>query len=127
MTDIQETPAVPSVDEGGDERFGYLVAGGLLIVVGWGFAVLLNLLLHAAAGGSGYSLWTIHLSTALGSYAKATLAAGLVTGIFGVALLWLGRTSPKGPFVLPGTAYPWTGEGATGEATSGATAASGHP
>jgi hypothetical protein len=127
VTDLQETPAVPPVDEGADERFGYFVAGGAMIAFGWGVAVGLNLLLHSAAGGSGYALWTIRLSSTLGSYAKATLALGVVAGLFGVVLLILGRASPKGRFVLPGAPYPWTGEGPTGAATSDATAASGHP
>ncbi|MCI4344461.1 MAG: hypothetical protein L3J87_02400 [Thermoplasmata archaeon] len=127
MTDLQETPAVPPADEGADERFGYFVAGGALIVFGWGVAVGLNLLLHAAAAGGSYSLWTIHLSSTLGSYAKATLAFGIVSGIVGVVLLALARGSPRGRFVLPGAPYPWPVGEATTETTSGGTAASGHP
>lgn len=105
MVDVQETPAVPPTDYGGDSRFGYFIAGGLLIAVGWAFAVGLNLLLHAYAGSGGMWLFGHRVTSTLGPYAWATLGFGLFTGAMGVVLIALGRVSPKGRFVLPGYDY----------------------
>jgi len=105
VVDIQETPAVPPTDPGGDERLGFFVAGALLVVLGWGIAVLLNLALHYLAGNAGMTVLGHRFTSALGSYAWAAVAFGLFTGAFGVVLLALGRTTPKGPFVLPGYDY----------------------
>lgn len=105
MVDIQETPAVPPTDYGGDERFGYFIASGILIAVGWGVAVVLNLLLHYWAGSAGMTVAGHHITSTLGSYAWATFGFGLFAGAFGVVLAFLGRASPKGPFVLPGYDY----------------------
>lgn len=103
--DIQETPAVPPTDFGGDARLGYFIAGGLLIAVGWACAVGLNLLLHMWAGSGGLSLLGHRITSTLGPYAWATVAFGLFTGAMGVVLLALGRVSPKGRAVLPGYDY----------------------
>jgi len=105
VVDIQETPAVPPMDPGGDERAGYFIGGGLLVVVGWGVAVVLNLLLHYLAGSGGMSFAGHTITTTLGSYAWATFGFGVFTGGVGVVLLALGRSSPKGPLVLPGYDY----------------------
>lgn len=100
--DLQETPAVPPSDPGGDVRLGYLGGGGLLVVLGWGVAVALNLLLHLTAPDSGHRVWTVYFGPTMGPYAWATFGLGLLAGAMGVVLLGLGRRSPKGPFVLPG-------------------------
>jgi hypothetical protein len=105
VVDLQETPAVPPMDPGGDERAGYLVAGALLIVLGWGFAVVANLLLHYLAGSGSLSVAGHTFTSTLGSYAWATVGFGLFTGAFGVVLLALGRAAPEGPVVLPGYDY----------------------
>lgn len=105
MVDLQETPAVPPMDPGGDERVGYFLAGALLVALGWGLAVAVNLLLHYMAGSGGRSVAGHTISSILGSYAWATLAFGLFAGAFGVVLLVLGRSAPKGQLVLPGYDY----------------------
>ena len=105
MVDIQETPAVPPMDPGGDERVGYLLAGGILIALGWGLAVLVNLLLHFLAGSGGMTVGGHVITSTLGAYAWATFALGLFAGGFGVVLVAFGRASPKGPLVLPGYDY----------------------
>jgi hypothetical protein len=105
VVDVQETPAVPPMDPGGDPRAGYFAAGGLLLFLGWGLGVVVNLALHAAAGGGGMTVGWIRITSTLGAYAWAVFGFGLVTGAIGVVLLALGRASPKGPFVLPGYDY----------------------
>jgi hypothetical protein len=105
VVDIQETPAVPPMDPGGDPRVGYLLAGSILVAVGWGLAVMVNLLLHYMAGSAGMTVAGHEFTSSLGAYAWATFAFGLFTGGFGVVLVALGRASPKGPLVLPGYDY----------------------
>ena len=105
MVDIQETPAVPPFDPKGDVRAGYFAAGGLLIALGWGAGVALNLLLHHYAPAGGYRWDGITITRAWGAYAWATLLFGAGTGSLGVVLLGLGRTAPRGPVVLPGVDY----------------------
>ena len=105
MVDLQEIPAVPPMDPGGDERVGLLIAGGLLIALGWGLAVIVNLLLHYLAGSGGMTVAGHTFTSSLGSYAWAAFGFGLFVGAFGVVLVALGRASPKGPLVLPGFDY----------------------
>jgi hypothetical protein len=105
VVDIQETPAVPPMDPGGDTRVGYFLAGAILVVLGWGVGVVLNLVLHYLAGGAGLTFAGHTITSTLGAYAWATFAFGLATGAFGVVLVALGRASPKGPLVLPGYDY----------------------
>lgn len=105
MTDLQETPAVPPFDPKGDERAGLLAAGTILVVVGWGFAVVLNLVMHYLAPSGGHWVAGVYLGPTLGAYAWALFGFGLVTGALGVAVLGVGRASPKGPLVLPGADY----------------------
>jgi hypothetical protein len=105
VVDIHETPAVPPMDPGGDERLGYFLAGGLLVSLGWGLGVVVNLVLHWMAGPQGMTLGWVRITSSLGSYAWAAFAFGLFTGAVGTVLLVLGRDSSRGPLVLPGYDY----------------------
>lgn len=102
MVDLQETPAVPPFEGGGDERYGWYAAGSLLVGLGWGFGVVLNVLLHRLAPAGGHRLEGIYFGPSFGPYAWATLGLGLATGAIGVALIGLARGAPRGKFVLPG-------------------------
>jgi hypothetical protein len=105
MVDVHETPAVPPQDFGGDERAGYFVAGGTLIFLGWGLGVLVNLALHFYAPAGGFTVAGIWFGRSVGTYAMATAGFGLMTGLIGVGLLFVARSTPKGRLVLPGADY----------------------
>jgi hypothetical protein len=105
VSDLQETPATPPEPSGGDERIGYFIAGATMIVLGWGFGVVLNVLLHWAARNAPSTAFGVHFSGSFGEYAWAAFGLGLVTGAMGAVLLGVGRATPKGPLVLPGVDY----------------------
>jgi hypothetical protein len=106
MVDTQEQPATPPEDHGGDERIGLQIAGGLLIFLGWGLGVLVNLLLHAVAPSSGLVLFgAVRILPKLGPYSWAIFGLGVVTGVIGTVFLFLSRDTTKGRFVLPGYDY----------------------
>ena len=105
MVDVQETPAVPPTDFGGDERAGCFLAGGTLILLGWGLGVFANLALHLWAPAGGLTVAGIWFGHTIGTYAWAALGFGLVTGAIGVGLLFVAQATPKGRLVLPGVDY----------------------
>ncbi len=84
---------------------GYHLAGGILIALGWGMAVVVNLLLHLGAPSGGQRVAGIWFGPTLGPYAWAALAFGAGTGVLGLVLLGLARASPKGRIALPGYDY----------------------
>ena len=105
MVDPEEAPAVPPEDRGGDERIGYAAGGVLLIVVGWGLGIALNLVLHHVAPASGEVVGPWRIYPTLGVYALGMLGVGALAGVVGVFMLWLSRRAPRGRFVLPGYSY----------------------
>ena len=105
VVDLQETPAVPPTDEGGDDRLGFLAAGWTLIALGWGLGVFVNLIAHAIAGTAGMSFLWMRITSTPGPYAWAVFGFGIVTGAIGVGLLSVARATRRGPFVLPGADY----------------------
>ncbi|MCI4353386.1 MAG: hypothetical protein L3K14_08435 [Thermoplasmata archaeon] len=105
MTDLDESPAVPPEDRGGDERIGYRVGGVLLLTIGPGLGVVLNIALHRMAPATGQAIGPWRIYPALGSYAWGVVALGLIAGVVGIVMLWLAQRSPPGKFVLPGYSY----------------------
>ena len=105
VADHQDSPATPPEDYGADQRIGWQAAGATLIVLGWGFGVIVNLCLHAIAPSSGLPLIWVRIFPSLGYYAWAFFGLGLFAGAFGAVLIALGRSEPRGPFVLPGYDY----------------------
>jgi hypothetical protein len=96
VVDVHETPATPPFDGKGDARIGFYVAGATLIVLGWGFGVILNVLLHWAARTGSYQIWTVHFGYTIGPFSWAVFALGLVTGIIGPRSLPKRRTWRRG-------------------------------
>ncbi len=105
MVDLTESPAVNPEPVGGDERLGLRIAGGLLLLVGFGFGVIANLYVHSTAPATGTPIgpWTV--STTFGDYAWAVLGFGLFATAIGIGLLWVAQGRPKGPIVLPGASF----------------------
>ncbi len=57
------------------------------------------------APAGGHRVLGVWIGPALGPFAWATLAFGAATGVVGIVLIAIGRTAPRGPFVLPGYDY----------------------
>jgi hypothetical protein len=93
------------METGGDERYGFYVAGASLIALGWGVMVVLNFLLHRWAGAQGSSYFGFNVHPAFGPFAWASAVLGGATGVIGIVLVQFGRGAPAGPFVLPGQPY----------------------
>jgi hypothetical protein len=105
VVDLQETPAVPPTPSGGDDRMGTLIAGAILIFLGLDVAIAANLVLHVVAGPGGMTLGWMRITSTLGPYAEAVLGLGIVATAVGFGMILVGRTLPRGPFVLPGVDY----------------------
>jgi hypothetical protein len=105
VSDINDRPAVPPMDTGADERYGFLLAGAILLLLGWGLLLLVNVALHLTAPSSGTVFGPVHVYPSFGPYAWTSAIFGVGTGLVGLALLYFGWSSPKGKFVLPGQPY----------------------
>lgn len=105
VTDLNEHPAVPPMETGGDVRYGFLSSGVVLLVGGWGILLGLNLWLHRIAGPDGVGLGVIRVYGSIGPLAEASALLGAGAGAVGLVLLYYGLRSPKGAFVLPGAPY----------------------
>ena len=93
------------MESGADVRYGFLTAGGLLVALGWGLLVLVNLLLHRIAPSDGIDLGVLRVYPGFGVFAWAATLLGTGAGLVGAVLVYYGTQSPKGRFVLPGTPY----------------------
>lgn len=105
MVDLAESPAVAPMDTGGDERAGMFAAGAILVALGLGLGVLVNVVAHWMAAPSGTPWGPVRVFPSFGPYAWAALGLGLFTGAIGIGVLLMARASAKGRLVLPGQAY----------------------
>ena len=105
MTDLQETPATPPEEYGGDARAGYLSAGFLFLVLGWGVGIVTNLLVHAIAPIGGQSFGPFWISPVWGTWAYGVAILGFFVGALGAAMMSIGWSMPEGTLVLPGYEY----------------------
>lgn len=105
MTDPSESPAVPPEPDGGNPRLGLVIAGSVLLLVGLGGGVLANWWAHSHAPPTGQMIGPLWVGPTFGIFAWAVVGLGLVATVFGVGLLLLARSTPKGPVHLPGVPY----------------------
>ncbi len=80
----------------GDRRVGYFVAGTILLLVGLGGGILLNVLLHHLAPPGGYGLGLFRVYPGWSAYASVALGLGVLTSLVGGAMLYFGWTTPRG-------------------------------
>jgi|GEM_PF-2457722 hypothetical protein len=87
----------------GNVRVGFLVAGLLLVVFGWGGAVILNVYLHTIAPPNGIPvlLWRVYPGWSL--YDGVLAFLGVLATLVGLGMLYLARHKPSGSVRLPDT------------------------
>jgi hypothetical protein len=86
--------------EDGDRRLGYFAAGSILLALGLGGGLFLNVVLHRLAPSGGLDLLLFRVYPGWSPYATVALGLGVLTSLVGGALLYLGWSSPTGPLSL---------------------------
>ncbi|MCI4373657.1 MAG: hypothetical protein L3K02_08475, partial [Thermoplasmata archaeon] len=77
----------------------------ILLGLGWGLGVVVNLLLHWEAAMGPFEIGTVHFGPTMGAYAWSVFALGLAAGAVGASFLVVARSTPRGALVLPGADY----------------------
>ncbi len=93
----------------GDRRVGYFIAGTILLLIGLGGGLLLNVLLHRLAPAEGYGLGLFRVYPGWSAYASVAFGLGVLTALVGGAMLYLGWSTPRGalrPFDTEGRSPP---------------------
>ena len=95
---------------GGNRRAGLISGGSLLLLIGMGGGILLNIYLHMvpALGQCQMFLRIMHVCSEWGWYATVVLALGAFATLIGSGMIWLGLQLPSSPLRLFDTegAYP---------------------
>lgn len=94
------------MDDSGNVRAGFLGGGALLVVLGLGGGLMLNLLLHSFAPSSGIDLFLVKVYPGWSLYASLVAVGGIVASIIGMGMLWVGFDYPPGPIGLPDPETP---------------------
>lgn len=81
---------------GGNRRAGLLAGGSLLLVIGMGGAILLNIFLHLlpAVGQCELFVGLLRVCNEWGWYATIVLALGAFATLVGAGMIWLGLQLP---------------------------------
>jgi hypothetical protein len=90
----------------GNSRFGFFMGGVILVVLGLGCAIILNVILHATAPSGGYDLLWFKVYPGWSWYATVTAIIGVLAALIGSAMVWFGFTDPSGPLSLPDAEGP---------------------
>jgi hypothetical protein len=87
---------------GGNRRAGFLAGGALLLLLGFGGCMIVNLLLHLSAplGGCLALPGGFHVCSGWGWYATTLFALGVLATLVGAGMVWLGLRMPAGPLRL---------------------------
>ncbi len=87
---------------GGNRRAGFLSGGVLLLILGLGVGILLNLYLHmtAPAGGCQTIGTLLHVCSSWGWYATVVLTLGAFATLVGAGMVGLGLQLPSSPLRL---------------------------
>jgi hypothetical protein len=87
----------------GNSRLGFFMGGVILIVLGLGCAIMLNVILHAIAPTGGVQLLWFKVFPGWSWYATVAAIIGVVATLVGSGMVWFGFTDPSGPLSLPDT------------------------
>lgn len=95
---------------GGNRRAGLLLGGGLLILLGLGVMIVLNLALHALAMSEGHCINVLGLVLVCHNWywgATVVAALGAFATLVGAGMITLGAQRPTAPLRLFDTEGRW--------------------
>jgi hypothetical protein len=90
----------------GNSRLGFFMGGIILIVLGLGCAIILNIILHAMAPSGGMDFFWFRVYPGWSWYATITAILGVLATLVGSGMAYFGVTDPSGPIALPDTETP---------------------
>ena len=94
----------------GNQRAGFIVAGLLLVLLGWGVGVVANYVLHAVAPSGGIPLGLVTVYPGWSWYATFVLILGVFATLLGLGMFYLAMQKPRAPVHLPDVESPLTAD-----------------